>query len=296
VHFIHYLKFQNPPYAPVKYALQAVRTLQVLFSEYPDVVFVQNPPFVCGLFVYLYCRLSSARFVLDHHSAAFARGWDWALSIQKFLARRAITNVVTNQHWVDILCSWSADAFVLEDPLVVPQEVQQFAIAPGFNVAYINTFAADEPLDAVLQAASRLSEVHFYITGDTSKKPDGFFQDCPSNVTFTGFLPDAQYFGLLTAAQAVMALTTRDHTLQCGGIEAVSLGKPLIVSDWPYLRSLFPGGSIYVRNSSNGIREGILLMQEQHEAFEREMQSFAEQSRREWDAQLGQLKQIIASQ
>jgi glycosyltransferase involved in cell wall biosynthesis len=157
--------------------------------------------------------------VLDHHSAAFGRAWDWALPLQKFLARRAITNIVTNQHWAEVIHSWSADVFILLDPLPTLSEGPEFAVEPGFNVVFITIFAPDEPIDAVLEAARQLQNVHFYITGDTQCKPDSFFADVPPNVTFTGFLPDPQYVGLLRAVQAVMALTTRDYTLQGGGFE-----------------------------------------------------------------------------
>jgi glycosyltransferase involved in cell wall biosynthesis len=295
LYFIHYLKFRNPLYAPVKYILQAIRTFQVLLVKHPEVIFVQNPPFVCGLVVYLYCRMTGASFVLDCHSDAFGRAWDWALPIQKFLARRAITNIVTNQHWAEIIHSWTADAFILLDPLPKLPEGLDFAVDPGFNVVFVNTFAPDEPLDLVLEAAHQLQNVHFYITGNTQRKPDSFFVNVPPNVTFTGFLPDTQYAGLLRAAQAVMALTTRDHTLQGSGFEAVSLGKPLITSDWPYLQELFPKGTVYVSNSSQGIRDGILAMQKMHTTLEKQMLAFRQESKRAWDKQFAQLKETIAN-
>ena len=31
----------------------------------------------------------------------------------------------------------------------------------------------------------------------------------------------------------ILALTTHDHTMQRGACEAVSLGVPIITSDWP---------------------------------------------------------------
>lgn len=294
LYFIHYLKFQTPHYAPFKYALQTLKTFQVLFAERPKVVFVQSPPFVCSLMVYLYCRLTGAKFVLDHHSASFASVWDWALGIQKFLARHAITNLVTNQHWVDIVRAWSADIFILPDPFVALPEGEDFPVKPGFNVVFINTFAPDEPLDAVLGAAAQLPEVHFYITGNTKKKPASFFANISANVTFTNFLPDSQYFGLLRAAQAVMALTTRKYTLQGGGCEAVSLGKPLITSDWPYLRELFAKGTVYVPNSSDGIRAGIEVMQKKYKELEKEIVHFRQERRREWDTHFAQLKKMVA--
>ena len=295
LYFIHYLKFQAPLYAPAKYLLQAVRTFYVLFAESPEVVFVQSPPFVSSLVVYFYCRLKGAKFVVDHHTDSFSHRWDWALPIQKFLARRAVTNVVTNQHWVDILRAWSAPAFILPDPLATLPQGQDVPVGPGFSVVFINTFAADEPVEAVLGAASQLPDVRFYITGNKRKKPASFFANTPANVTFTGFLPDAQYFGLLRAANAVMALTTRNYTLQGGGCEAVSLGKPLITSDWPYLRELFARGAVYVPNSSDGIRNGILVMQKKYKDLQQEVLAFRQESRREWDTRFAQLNELVAN-
>jgi glycosyltransferase involved in cell wall biosynthesis len=292
---IHYLRFQAPPYAPVKYILQAVRTLQVLFTERPQAIHVQNPPFICTLVVYLYCRVIGAQFVIDHHSAAFARMWDWALSVQKFLARRAVTNIVTNQHWADIVHSWNAHALIMGDPFLALPRGQEFSVKPGFSVAFISTFASDEPLDAVLEAAAQLPQVHFYITGDTKRKPKSFFDNLPANVTFTDFLPDSQYIGLLRAIDVIMVLTTRDHTLQLGGCEAVSVGKPLITSDWPFLRNFFSKGTVYVTNTGDGIRDGILVMQKQHKELEREMMAFRRDNRHEWDTRLAQLKQMIGN-
>ena len=185
--------------------------------------------------------------------------------------------------------------FILPDPFVPLPEGERVAVRPGFNVVFINTFAADEPTDAVLRAAAELPDVHVYITGSKKRRPTSYFAAAPSNVTFTDFLPDPQYFGLLRAASTVMALTTRNYTLQGGGCEAVSLGKPLITSDWPYLRELFARGTVYVQNSSEGIRDGIRAMQQRCHELEREIVAFRYDSRKEWDLRFAQLKGMIAN-
>lgn len=293
---IHYLRFQSPPHAPLKYILQTLRTWYVLLRERPSAVHVQNPPFICGLAVYLYTLLSGAKFVLHYHSAAFDAVWDWALPLQKFLARRAVTNIVTNQHWADVVRSWGAHALVMFDPFLDLPETQPFAIEPGarFNVAFIGTFAPDEPLEEVLQAAAALPDVHFYITGDKRKRSAAFFEAAPANVTFTGFLdPYRHYPGLLRAVDAVMVLTTRDHTLQLAGCEAVAVGKPLITSDWPYLREVFAKGTIYVSNSAESIHLGILEAQQRQAELAAEVVALRQESQREWKLRLGQLKQMI---
>jgi glycosyltransferase involved in cell wall biosynthesis len=292
---IHYLRFQSPLYAPFKYPIQALRTLQVLFKERPKAVHVQNPPFVSGLVVYLYCLLSGAKFVLHYHSAAFGEIWDWALPIQKFLARRATTNIVTNQHWAEIVRGWGAHALVMVDPFLDLPQGEPFAVEPGFKVAYVSIFAADEPVEAVVEAAAHLPDVKFYITGDRRKKPASFFAEAPSNITFTGFLdPDSEYPSLLRAADAVMVLTTRNHTLQLGGCEAVAIGKPLITSDWPYLKEVFAKGTVFVANSAEGIRVGILEVQEKYEELAKEVVALRQESRKEWNARLLQLQGMVA--
>jgi glycosyltransferase involved in cell wall biosynthesis len=292
---IHYLRFQSPPHAPLKYPLQAFRTLQLLFKERPSAVHVQTPPFVCGLVVHLYCRLSGAKFVLHYHSAVFSRRWSWALPIQSYLARRAVTNIVTNQHWGDIVGSWGAHPLVMVDPFLDLPQGEPFAAEPGFNVAFVSTFEPDEPVEAVVKAAALLPQVHFYITGDTRKKPASFFAGATPNVTFTGFLdPNRQYPGLLRAVDAIMVLTTRDYTLQLGGCEAVAVGKPLIMSDWPYLREVFPKGTVYVSAAAESIRDGIVAVRDRYGQLAGEVVDLRRDSRREWDTRLGQLKEMVA--
>jgi glycosyltransferase involved in cell wall biosynthesis len=294
LHCIHYLRFQSPPYAPVKYVMQAIRTLIVLFKDRPQAVHVQTPPFVAGLVVDVYCRLSGARFVLHYHSAAFGRIWNWALPFQKYIARRASTNIVTNSHWAEIVESWGGHTLVMVDPFLDLPHSEPFPMKSGFNVAFVSTFAEDEPLEAVLQAAHLLPDVNFYITGDKRKKPESFFENAPANVTFTGFLdPDKQYPGLLRAADAIMVLTTRDFTLQLGGCEATAVGKPLITSDWPYLHEVFPKGTVYVSDTAESIRDGILRLRADYKRLSEEIIDLRQESQEEWKTRLAQLKQLV---
>jgi glycosyltransferase involved in cell wall biosynthesis len=292
---IHYLRFQSPPHAPFKYILQAIRTLQVLFKERPRAVHVQNPPFVCGLVVDLYASLTGAKYVLHYHSAAFESVWDWALPFQKLIARRAATNIVTNQHWANVVDAWGGQTLVMVDPFLDLPQCDLFPVRPGFNLAFVCTFAADEPVEAVLQAASMLPDVNFYITGDKRKKPASFFANAPKNVTFTGFLdPNQEYPGLLRAAEAVMVLTTRNHTLQLGGCEAVAVGKPLITSDWPYLHEVFPTGTVYVGETAESIRDGILRMRAAYDGFASEILELRQRSQQEWTIRIKELKELVA--
>lgn len=294
LHRIYYFRHEKPLLAPIKYTLQGVQTGFLLLRKRPRIVFVQSPPFVCCLIVYLYCRLFDNRYVIDYHSAAFLPLWNWAGPVQKFLARRAITNIVTNSHWSEKINDWKAPVFILEDPLMNYSEKEKtFIVKPGFSLAVISSFSPDEPLEEVLKAASQLPDIHFYITGDTSNKPADFFEHLPENVIFTGFLPDSDYFALLSAVQAVMVLTTRDYTLQGGGFEALSLSKPLITSDWPYLRRLFPKGTLYVANNSDSIRDGVAAMQIKRDILKKEIETLKYEKQRDWNSRFTNLLNLI---
>lgn len=294
---VHYLRFQSPPVAPLKYVLQAVKTLQILFREKPRAIHVQNPPFVAGLVVDWYCRLSRAKFVLHYHSAAFGRIWNWSLPLQKGIARRAVTNIVTNQHWAEVVSGWGGETLVMVDPFLELPQGEPYPVGKdGFNLAFVSTFAEDEPTEAVLDAARRMPDVHFYITGDKRKKPPGFFENAPANVTFTGFLdPDREYPGLLRAVDAVMVLTTRDYTLQLGGCEAAAVHKPLITSDWPYLREVFSRGTAFVKDTPESIQQGIRQIQSDYQRYCEEIALLRGEKQREWNLRLNQLKEITGT-
>jgi glycosyltransferase involved in cell wall biosynthesis len=290
---IQYLSRRSRYQAPIRYTLQGLHTLWVLFRERPQAVHVQNPPFVCSWVVLLYCRVAGARFVIDHHSATFTDDWGWALPAQKWVARRAVTNIVTNQHWADIVHSWGAHALIMGDPFLSLPPGSTFPVSQRFNVAFVCTFSTDEPLEAVLEAAAQLPDVQFYVTGDTRHKPQSFYADLPKNVRFTGFLPDQEYVALLRAVDAILVLTTRDHTLQLGGCEAVSIQQPLITSDWPFLREFFAKGTVYVDNTPAGIRTGIQAMQKETPRLKAEMVAFRDAARPQWEAQLRELKEMV---
>jgi glycosyltransferase involved in cell wall biosynthesis len=288
---IHYLRFQSPPVAPIKYILQAVKTLQILFREKPKAIHVQIPPFVSGMVVDWYSRLSGAKYVLHYHSAAFGSIWNWALPFQKMIARRAAANIVTNQHWAEVVSGWGGKTLVMVDPFLELPQGEPFPVEKnGFNVAFVSTFAEDEPTEAVLQAARMTPDVHFYITGDKRKKPPSYFDNAPANVTFTGFLdPDRQYPGLLRAVDAVMVLTTRDYTLQLGGCEAAAVRKPLITSDYPYLREVFSCGTAFVKDTPESIQQGIRQVQGDYQRYCEEIALLRDEKQQEWNQRLQQL-------
>jgi glycosyltransferase involved in cell wall biosynthesis len=293
LHLIHALE-RRYLLAPIRYALQAMTTFKILGREEPRLVFVQNPPIFAVIVVYIYAKLRKARYIIDSHTGGLlAPWWKWSLPIHAFLSRRAITTIVTNAHLKALVDSWGADSFVIGDiPTTFPLG-RSFSVNGKFSIAVVNTFSPDEPLEEVLEAAATLPEVHFYVTGDLIRAKKSLLRNKPDNVEFTGFLPDEDYFGLLRAVQAIMVLTTDDHTMQRGACEAVSLGKPIITSDWPILREHFDKGTIYVDNCAQSIREAVIEMQEARERLESEVGILRQQRWQEWQHKHAALTRLL---
>nr|MDP9463049.1 hypothetical protein [Actinomycetota bacterium] len=200
--------------APFDYPAQFIRTLRVLVRRRPRVVFVQSPPTYATWTVGLYSLVTRTTFVIDAHSDAFERArWTRPAWLTRFVARRALVTIVTNEHWAARVRSWGGVALTIP---TIPTDLvigQPPAIKPGTNIAVVNTWAEDEPLEELLAAAEDLPEMSFLVTGRTDRVA-ALGREIPSNVTFTGFLSQAAYHGLLAASDAVACLTTRDHTMQ----------------------------------------------------------------------------------
>lgn len=289
---IHVLK-TKPYLAPVRYPVQAGLTLLQLFRERPQLVLVQAPPVFAPLFAWVYCALTGAGLIIDAHTDALQGPlWQWAWPLQRWLSRRALTTLVTNVHLQQLVRRWGAESHVITD---IPSDLPAgtpYSFAHPFNIVMVSSFAPDEPLEAVLEAARRLPEIGFYVTGDPVQGFKRLPATLPANLTLTGFLPDDQYYGLLRSAQAVMALTTEDHTNQRGACEAVWVERPVITSDWPFLREAFHLGTVHVANTPDGIVQGVLQMRAEHGRLAGEIGQLQAERRAHWQAAVAQLADL----
>ncbi|MBI4787777.1 MAG: glycosyltransferase [Chloroflexi bacterium] len=301
--------------APFRYIYQAVETLRRLWRERPQVVFVQSPPSLAVLTVYLYCRMAGARYLIDAHSAALLqRVWMSPRWLHRLLLRSAITTMVTNEHFQAQVEADGGHAFLLPDvpsdfgvaanltpypspvgagsprPSYAHQATAQGGETPPLQkrgvrqpyIAVVNTFQADEPLDEILAATRDLPEIEFYVTGKKQNARADVLALAPANVHFTDFLADEAYYALLSQADAVMCLTTRDHTMQRGACEALSLAKPIITSDTDVLKTYFDRGTVHVANRSENIRQAILQIRADLACYQREIVELREDRRREF--------------
>lgn len=294
VHHIYHGQRGKLFQAPVRYLTQGLQTWTVLSRERPDIVFVQNPPIVCAVLAFFYARWYHARYVIDSHTAAFdSSKWKWSLGLHRWLSQRAAATIVHNESQAQIVNRWGCRHCVLGDPLGDDPSGEDFPLSGDSNVAVISTFGADEPLETVMETASHLPEVDFHVTGNSKRAAQDLLAKKPDNLHFTGYLPYEQYTSLLRGVDFVMDLTTRDNCLLSGAFEAVSVGTPLIISDWPILREYFPLGTVHVPNTVQGILDGVQRAQREQPALQQGMLQMREKLEAEWKQEFAELSRLL---
>ncbi|MEM7502616.1 MAG: glycosyltransferase [Pseudomonadota bacterium] len=256
--FIHYLSLKNPWLAPIKYVLQTIRTWYDLFRQRPSLVFVQNPPVFAPLAVWVYCALTNSRFIIDSHTGVFLeRKWRWLSFVHAFVVRRAAVSIVTNEHLAAMVEAWGGNTFIFPDVPVEFPNAEYLDERSAHLVTVVNSFSYDEPLAEVLEAARALPQVEFAVTGDVERCPPELAEAAPENVRFTGFVPRKVYVDTLYSSDAAVVLTLEDHTMQRGAYEAMSLGVPIVTSNWPLLRNTFFKGAQFTDNTASSITSAI---------------------------------------
>jgi glycosyltransferase involved in cell wall biosynthesis len=292
------LRIQRKPLVPLRYAISALRTLAYLIRCRPRAVIMQAPPVPAAALVWLYGRVTRRPVVIDSHPVSFGHGGtaiDRAMRpLLAWLAARSNGCIVTTPGLGAEIERWGGRSIVVHE--APPAWDEMPAPQRGRNgrrsVLFVCTFAPDEPVDAVLDAARRLPEIHFGITGDLRKAPKGLEGKAPENVEFLGYLLAEDYERALAEADVVLVLTDRSESVPRSAYEAVYALRPLVMSDWPHLQDLFPT-AIGVNHDGAGIAAGV------DEAFRRadELAAAARDARQiqdeRWSHQLDELRDAL---
>ncbi len=228
-------------------------TLRLLRSLRPGTtVFVQAPP----VFAPVVALLSGRRrvpVVIDIHSGAVnQRRWRWSIPLLERCVQRAAAVVVTNTELLDGIRTDGANVRVLHDPLVDRRTQARAARTTPPSIVFPASGGADEPLEAVTDAARLLKgDAEIVVTG----RAGPHFAGTPARAT--GFLPRVEFDELLAGAAGVLALTTIEATMQRSAYEAVELGIPIVCSDTRVLREAFEGAAVFVAPDGESIAAGV---------------------------------------
>ena len=289
--------------SPIKHPVLFVRSLQILRKNKPDVIICQNPPITCTMvaliYKYLFARVTKPKILIDVHTGAITK--PWSKNVSRLVMNLASYIIVTNKELQDYVDQkYRIKTVILEDRIPAFREILSTVEShvgikirkDTFNIAVISSFAYDEPLEVVFDAASQLPDTQFYITGDKSRLKKPLNQKL-QNVTITGFLEYEIYLDLLQKVDAIIDLTTDDKTMLSGAYEAVALEQPLIISDWIPLRRYFNKGAIYVKNSSKDIRAAILIVRTKKKELSKQMRELKSEKIKEWREKISNLDYLF---
>lgn len=243
----------------LRYFILTLRTAKLLRRCRPRAILVQNPSLVLAALAVCLRPFFGYRLTVDAHNEAVEPFLNRSAPIRwltHWVLRRADLTIVTNEPLARVVRKIDGKPLVLPDRIPTPPANQAKALE-GLNLVLIATYAGDEPYQQVLQAVAGL-DLTLYVTGNHLKLPVQVREAAPPNVRFTGFLNEAAYWSLLSQVDGVIDLTTMDNCLVCGAYEAVSLRKPLLLSDNEASISLFADCALFTDNSVASIRERLL--------------------------------------
>jgi len=280
----------RPPVV-LRWVLSAVGTAWYLLTRRPRAVIVTNPPIFAPLVVLACARLIGARVLMDSHPGGFGVQGDRVAGrvqpIHRLLMPRVDLVLVTEEGWSETVEARGGRAAIVHEApagwvLTPPSRHERL------RVLVIGRFGGDEPVAQVLEAAGALPDCDFALTGDPSQLRDGLRDAAPGNVEFVGFLGPDAYRAAVVDCDAVLTLTTEPSSVMRAACEAVYAGRPVVVSDWPAGRELFPFG-IHTANEGPAIARAIATLDADYDTYAAGVADARRLQQERWDRQLAVL-------
>jgi hypothetical protein len=266
-------------------------------AERPEFVAAQNPSIVLAALVVFLRPIFGYKVLIDAHNSGIypAEGKSFFLKrISNWLQCEANLTIVTNQELKSVVESNGGKAFVLPDRLPKVQQTPDLHLDGKTNIVLVCTFGVDEPYAEVFKAAQMIStDIMLYVTGRYDGKVDP--HQVTANVKLVGFVPDDEFWALLSSSNFIMDLTVREGCLVCGAYEGVALLKPLILSDTKVLRSYFSEGCVYVSPNAESIAGGINEAIQNTERLQSGIRRLKIRLEDSWKSTLKDLVRMIAS-
>lgn len=229
-----------------RYLAQHRRTKEILKATSPSVIVVMQPPPLALLSVIGYAKRNKTILLGDLHSGVFFdRKWSWTSNWVLKVLRRHGAAIVPNSDLASICTAANVQVFVSHGRLSNPTRPAETGISESLPEKFLLvpfTYASDEPVNELFDAASLTPEITWVLTGNAPKR----FKDlAPSNIIFTGFVSNDEYLEVRLKASAIFALTKRESTMQSAGYEALASTTPLVTVPTRVLKSYFEEGALY---------------------------------------------------
>jgi colanic acid/amylovoran biosynthesis glycosyltransferase len=286
----------KPWLVPLRYAISAGGLLWFMLRRRPSVVVATNPPIFPALITYLAGRLTGSQLVLDSHPRGFGRKGSRMGTLlspmHRWLVMHARTTLVASAELATEVERWGGRSMLLHEALPMWAIDSTPVLGAQPCVLWLSIFANDEPVEVVFGAADQLPDITFMITGDTARCPAHLLAQTPANVAFTGFCVDEAFRRLIESADVVLVLTTEPTSVPRAAFEAVEALRPLVISDLPGVRPLFPD-AVFVANEPSAVAHGVEEAIARHAELAQRAPAARDRQRSRWYGQLGRLTEIL---
>lgn len=284
-----------------RYATLSWRTLRLLAKQRPQVVYVQNPSLILALLV-LFARpfLGRYRVLMDAHNEAvtpYTHAY-WPITwLTNVALRRADVTIVTNAALADEVRRLGGTPAVLPDRLPTPPHPAAAALALDgpLQVMVVATYAADEPITEIVEAARSLGDQYqLSITGRETKLPAEQRAALPANVRQTGFLSEDDYWLLMRDSHVILDLTLKPNCLVCGAYEALAARRPMILSGNPATVDLFNKVALFpATHEASDIADSLRAAREQLATLNSQVDDELPRFTGRWTDQATRLRAVI---
>lgn len=245
----------------LKHPILLIKSWFTIHSIRPKTLIVQNPSIFLTLLVCIIKSVYKYYLIVDAHNAGLSplnKFLNKFLFVYQYLQKRADITIVTNEALAYIVKKNGGNPYVLPDRIPSSPKVMNKTLKGKKNIMFICTFAGDEPYEEVIKSASKFNnDVVFYITGSYEKIESNLINNASSNVVFTGFLPENEYWNLLYSVNLSIDLTLKENCLVCGAYESIAVETPMVLSDTSALMTFFYKGTVFSNNDADSITTAI---------------------------------------
>jgi glycosyltransferase involved in cell wall biosynthesis len=248
-------------FAPIRYLGLFLKTLIILARTRPRVVYAQNPPVFCPFTCLLYCRLSGARLVIDHHSVWSVKtlGGGSPLSkgigfLERVVSRAADANTAPHSLWARMLTKMGARRVLVYHDYVPknmrrpdPSLREEMAETPVLAIASHGGHPLERlEVESAAVGKARSAGASLVISGPREKLAPRFASiTLPANVRYAGFLERETYETLKASADLAVNITDEPYTLSHVLFEFAACSLPTVSSREEVVEELFGDSLVY---------------------------------------------------
>jgi glycosyltransferase involved in cell wall biosynthesis len=214
--------------------------------------------------------------------------------LHRYLVRRAQATLVAGPELARTVESWGGRPMIIHEA----PPLWSINIPPRCHdrptIMWVGIYARDEPVAEVVEAAALLRDYDFLVTGDLRRCPPSLRASATPNVHFTGYWANEQFQQLIRRSDVMLVLTTERTSVPRAAFEAVEALRPLVLSDWPHLRELFPK-AVFVANDPQGVAAGVRKAVKHHRRLAGEARNARDAQHARWEAQRRELARLLSA-